>query len=1018
MRFRWPVFAAIVIFSLVLGSKFWFAEAATSNQNIGVGYTVPAQGGIVVVNPPPPINPPTITNVASSTTYTTANVSWSANGSGGISASAFVYGLTTGYGSSATVAGNYQVNLTNLATGTLYYFKISATDSNSQTSNFTDSFVTQAAAPSPDITPPLISNIQVDTGATTSTITWTTDELADSQVNYGTTASYGTNSLDSTKTLSHSIFLSSLVPNTTYHYRVVSADAAGNSAASTDLTFKTLKDNTTPPDVSNIQVVANPGSIAVSWTNPPLFTVPDFSGVKVVRKVDSQSATVDDGTLVYTGSGETLTDSSVLNNVNYFYTIFSFDTSLNYSPGTFGNAKIIPPPSQEICNNGVDDNNNGLIDCADATCINDPVCKAPTPEICNNGIDDNNNGLTDCADAACIGDASCRSLRYEICNNGVDDDGNGAIDCADSACFGFSGCALNTLPPPTYVPPTSTVPNFVKINASDVAFFTGNRKIRLTPHNEEVAGLAGFPLTITLAKANLPTTPLALTVKVDGQDQHQFVYDVATDSYYSTIIFPIIGSHQLSIEVDYGAGQLDSIQFKILSQAFGNIFDSNGSVDQAEVTLFNDDNNIFPAENFGERNPILTNVNGTYGWMVPNGRYSVKVVKGGYYTRSLPTFNVDNNTINISLNLIPKPLSLAESIDSKASLQKNVINLAKNLVEQSQAAIALTSQTVVDTARAVQEAAKNPEVQKVTSQIVAPTAVSVATVSSIVLISWVDFLPFLRLLFLQPLMLLGLRKREKWGQVYNALNKLPVDLATIRLINADTGKIIQSKVTDRKGRYAFVLDPGNYRLQVYKGGMLFPSALLADFKSDGRRLDIYHGEVINVKEDDAVITASIPLDPVGEHKKPHRLAIERFGRVLQKTLSWVGLVVNLVSLYIAPRWYVWVLLGIHLATSFLFSRLAKPPKVKSWGIVYDAGNKKPITQAVARLFSSQFNKLVATQVTDRRGRYYFLAGDNQFYVTYEHATYAPQKSEIIDLSGKDAETIAVNVGLSKENKSA
>ena len=69
---------------------------------------------------------------------------------------------------------------------------------------------------------------------------------------------------------------------------------------------------------------------------------------------------------------------------------------------------------------------------------------------------------------------------------------------------------------------------------------------------------------------------------------------------------------------------------------------------------------------------------------------------------------------------------------------------------------------------------------------------------------------------------------------------------------------------------------------------------------------------------------------------------------------------------------------------------------------------------VARLFSSQFNKLVSTQVTDRRGRYYFLAGDNQFYVTYERAKYQTQKSEIIDLSGKEAETIAVNVGLNKE----
>jgi hypothetical protein len=34
------------------------------------------------------------------------------------------------------------------------------------------------------------------------------------------------------------------------------------------------------------------------------------------------------------------------------------------------------PSMKEICNNGVDDNGNGLIDCADADCVNDPGCVA------------------------------------------------------------------------------------------------------------------------------------------------------------------------------------------------------------------------------------------------------------------------------------------------------------------------------------------------------------------------------------------------------------------------------------------------------------------------------------------------------------------------------------------------------------------------------------------------------------------------------------------------------------------
>jgi hypothetical protein len=60
---------------------------------------------------------------------------------------------------------------------------------------------------------------------------------------------------------------------------------------------------------------------------------------------------------------------------------------------------------REICDNGIDDNGNGLIDCADPECAGDPACAR---EICDNGIDDNGNGLIDCADPQCQDDPACR----------------------------------------------------------------------------------------------------------------------------------------------------------------------------------------------------------------------------------------------------------------------------------------------------------------------------------------------------------------------------------------------------------------------------------------------------------------------------------------------------------------------------------------------------------------------------------------------------------------------------------
>lgn len=81
-------------------------------------------------------------------------------------------------------------------------------------------------------------------------ITWTTDNASDSRVDYGTDASYGWAASSSSKVTSHSITLTGLSPNTTYHYKVTSKDANNNSAVSADNTFTTLGSSTITIDGS------------------------------------------------------------------------------------------------------------------------------------------------------------------------------------------------------------------------------------------------------------------------------------------------------------------------------------------------------------------------------------------------------------------------------------------------------------------------------------------------------------------------------------------------------------------------------------------------------------------------------------------------------------------------------------------------------------------------------------------------------------------------------------------------
>jgi RHS repeat-associated protein len=96
-----------------------------------------------------------------------------------------------------------------------------------------------------DTTAPVISNVAAGSITTTSaTITWTTNENSDSQVEYGPTTAYGkSTTLNPARVTAHSQGLSGLTPGTLYHYQVKSKDAAGNLATSADFSFTTLSGN-------------------------------------------------------------------------------------------------------------------------------------------------------------------------------------------------------------------------------------------------------------------------------------------------------------------------------------------------------------------------------------------------------------------------------------------------------------------------------------------------------------------------------------------------------------------------------------------------------------------------------------------------------------------------------------------------------------------------------------------------------------------------------------------------------
>lgn len=103
------------------------------------------------------------------------------------------------------------------------------------------------------------------------------------------------------------------------------------------------------------------------------------------------------------------------------------------------------------CSDNIDNDDNGLIDCEDASCKRFDFCMENSATRCGDKKDNDADGLTDCEDSGCCGfavcamDPGCGERTASACTDGLDNDSNGLTDCADFSCTG-PGCCRRLLP--------------------------------------------------------------------------------------------------------------------------------------------------------------------------------------------------------------------------------------------------------------------------------------------------------------------------------------------------------------------------------------------------------------------------------------------------------------------------------------------------------------------------------------------------------------------------------------------
>lgn len=227
---------------------------------------------------------------------------------------------------------NYYLD-NSIASSTTYYYKLQTVDTNGDTSNYTDVVSAQPSGQGGSSLPPIISNVVVgDIKNTSARVTWDTNTLTNSVVNYGTTNSYGSTASGSSYVSSHTLYLNNLTANTTYYVKVGSTDFYTNTTnddnGGASYTFTT----------GSGTVISNVTTNSITDTSADVFwntSTPSDSYVSYSTNADLSSPVLaGNGTLVSTTSSSGVYSHQVhLSGLSvsstYYYKVQSTDANAN-----------------------------------------------------------------------------------------------------------------------------------------------------------------------------------------------------------------------------------------------------------------------------------------------------------------------------------------------------------------------------------------------------------------------------------------------------------------------------------------------------------------------------------------------------------------------------------------------------------------------------------------------------------------------------------------------------------------
>jgi len=214
-----------------------------------------------------------------------------------------------------------------------YYAVIKATDKAGNVT-LSEEFSFSTESEDPDEEGPQISGIDTEVTDTTATVSWNTDEPANSRLLVSTTTTVDANDdetievSDGDPVQEHELTALGLAPETTYYAIITSADEAGNNSTSSTFSFTTAEaDDEDAPIITAIEWDSGTSTIDFSWTTDEPATSAVFTSTTSGFSIDDAGVMEEsDNTLA---TEHDLTMSGLSTSTTYYHRIVSVDGSGN-----------------------------------------------------------------------------------------------------------------------------------------------------------------------------------------------------------------------------------------------------------------------------------------------------------------------------------------------------------------------------------------------------------------------------------------------------------------------------------------------------------------------------------------------------------------------------------------------------------------------------------------------------------------------------------------------------------------